>query len=152
MFLDGVLVGRDVEVLGVVTVAVDAVGEAKALLGGAETVEGIGAQRNVHGVGAAGEFGGGDEVFGIGMGAGILEAKAGDLFGLVLGKEHKVMTETGDRAGGFEIARVDEELDAIAAGEIGKGTFFKRLVHFDLEEQALFVVGTGDVGKGSLVE
>lgn len=119
MLGDGVVAGRGSEVLGGAAGAIETIGEAEARkCGGVVAAEAVCGDADLKGVAAAFEFGFDGEVAGIAEGVGVFGAKAGDLLAFdalyFLREDEELVAEFCGKACCFEIARVDEELEAIA--------------------------------------
>ena len=85
----------------------------------------------------------------------IVGAKVGDLPSIVVvdavGKKVEVVAKARVKAAALDITGVDEELDAVAAGDVRIGDLLDGLPYFNGGGDAVAVPADGDLGEGALV-
>ena len=96
------------------------------------------------------------EVFRMAEAVGVFVPEAGDFPAVEIlhfdGEKDKVVAKSGDDTLGLQVARVDEELDAISPAEVPFAHFLKRAPHIESKAELFKVPGGVDIGKRLFVQ
>ena len=118
---------------------------------GVVAVEAVGRNLNGEAVGSLIEVGGHLKVFGMAEAVGVFIAETGDFSAIKVlgfdGEKDKVVAKLRNDPFGFEIARVDKQLDAVARPKVPFSDFLKGAVDGDVEVEFLKVPRAIDVCK-----
>ena len=102
------------------------------------------------------EVGNDMQIFRVAKAVGILIAETGHLPAIEIlrldGEEDEMMAKPRDDAFGFQIAGIDEQLDAVAAPEVPRPDFLKGAVDGDIKGEFIDVPAGVDVGERLFIE
>ena len=132
--------------------SMDAVGQSETVeRGGIIAVQTVRWDKNLHLVIFFSEFGRDLQVSGIAERVGVFGAEMGQFLSMNaldgLRQKEELMTEPRGKSCGLEIARVEEKLHGVSLVKPRIERLFKGFVDENINEQARFIPGDGNVGK-----